>query len=134
MSNELLEAVKEAKQNYINRDVNENGMDERDAMNIGFFMQRCINLLEQSTEEQVFFRKGITTMCKDLRVDFNKLEKCVKALEQAKTFFPITEGKHRALLNNCVDNDEAILRKREIACPKDFTEKVMDKINNEGGK
>ena len=27
---------------------------------------------------------------------------------------PLTENKHRALLNNCVDNDEVILHKREI--------------------
>ena len=110
MSNELLEAVKEAKQNYINRDVNENGMDERDAMNIGFFMQHCINLLEDIGN----YQKGTMELLKATIIDQDKLEKKVKRLEQAKTFFPMTENKHRALLNNCVDNDEAILRKREI--------------------
>lgn len=44
----------------------------------------------------------------------NRLEKRVKALEQAETHFPMTEDKHRALLNNCVDDDEAILHEREI--------------------
>ena len=41
-------------------------------------------------------------------------EKRIKDLEQAKTFFPMAENKHRALLNNCVDDDKAILYKREI--------------------
>ena len=27
---------------------------------------------------------------------------------------PMTANKHRALLNNCVDNDEVILHKRDI--------------------
>ena len=27
---------------------------------------------------------------------------------------PMTDNKHQALLNNCVDNDEVILHKREI--------------------
>ena len=44
----------------------------------------------------------------------NELKKKVKKLEQAKTYYLMTENKHRALLNNCVDDDEAILHKREI--------------------
>ena len=43
----------------------------------------------------------------------------------------LKRSKHQALLNNCVDDDEVILHEREIDCPKDFTEKVMEKINKE---
>ena len=43
-----------------------------------------------------------------------KLEKRIKKLGQAKTFFPMIENRHQALLNNCVDDDEAILHGREI--------------------
>ena len=46
----------------------------------------------------------------------------------------LKRSKHQALLNNCIDDDEAILHKREIDCPEDFTKKVMEKINNEGEK
>ena len=51
---------------------------------------------------------------RELRLEIEELNKRIKALEQAKTFFPMTDNKHRALLNNCVDDDEAILHKREI--------------------
>ena len=83
-------------------------------INIGSFMIKTINIFKSQFEEIANLREK------------------VKALEQAKTFFPMTESKHRALLNNCVDDDEAILHKREIDCPKDFTEKVMEKINKKG--
>ena len=78
--------------------------------------------------------KSIVNTFKDQQSQITELKGKVKDLEQAKTFSPMTEDKHRALLNNCVDDDEAILHKREIDCPKDFTEKVMEKINNEGKK
>ena len=78
--------------------------------------------------------KSIVNIFKDQQAQIAELRGKVRKLEDAKTFFPMTEGKHRALLNNCVDNDEAILRKREIDCPDNFTEKVMEKINNEGGR
>ena len=71
-------------------------MDEVDAEDIERFMQEVINTF------------------KDQQAQIAELKGKVTRLEQAKTFFPITEGKHHALLNNCVDNDEAILRKREI--------------------
>jgi len=44
------------------------------------------------------------------------------------------KSKHRVLLNNCVDDDRAILHKREIEPAEDFTEKVMEKINKKGGR
>ena len=51
---------------------------------------------------------------KSFNGNFAQLEKRVKSLEKVKTFFPMTVNRHQALLNNCVDNDEAILHKREI--------------------
>ena len=56
---------------------------------------------------------------KSLNRNFVQLEKRVKSLEQAKTFFPMADNKHRALLNNCVDDDEVILHGREIEGVKD---------------
>jgi len=51
---------------------------------------------------------AMISLYRDVVVDNSKLEKRVRELEQAKNY------RHRALLNNCVDNDEAILHKREI--------------------
>jgi hypothetical protein len=56
----------------------------------------------------------IVNILKNQSAQIIELKGKIKALEQAKTFFPMTEDKHRALLNNCVDDDEAILHKREI--------------------
>ena len=41
-----LEELKEKKKDYIDRDVPESGMDEEDAMNIGFFMNQALEVLE----------------------------------------------------------------------------------------
>ena len=71
-------------------------MDEMDAQDIERFMQEVINTFNWQREQ------------------IAELQGKVKKLEQAKTFFPMTENKHRALLNNCVDDDEVILHKREI--------------------
>ena len=68
---------------------------------IDWFMKFTIEAFKTSTNEVI------------------KLKEKVKSLEQAKTFFPMTENKHRALLNNCVDNDRAILHRREIEEVKD---------------
>ena len=84
--------------------------------------------------EAVGIFKNIVNIFKDQQAQITELQSKVKRLEQAKTFFPMTENRHRALLNNCVDDDEAILLEREIACPDNFTEKVMDKINKKGGR
>ena len=65
-------------------------------INIGSFMIKTINILRSQFKE------------------ITDLKGKVKALERDKIFFPMTGNKHRALLNNCVDNDEAILHKREI--------------------
>ena len=58
--------------------------------------------------------KSIVDIFKHQQAQIAELKSKVKALKQAKTFFPMTENRHRALLNNCVDDDEAILHKREI--------------------
>jgi len=52
--------------------------------------------------------KALLGLYRDVVVDNSKLEKRVRKLEQPKN------NKHRVLLNNCVDDDEAILHKREI--------------------
>ena len=57
---------------------------------IGQFMQYTIEAFKTLTDEIM------------------KLQAKVKKLEQSPTV------KHRELLNNCVNNDEAILHKREI--------------------
>jgi len=40
--NKNLEELEEMKKDYIDRDVSEIGMDEEDAMNIGFFMEKTL--------------------------------------------------------------------------------------------
>ena len=130
MNDEKLEALEEAKKEYLNRYAPEEGMDERDALNIGLFMGKCISLFKAISDELRKWDECMELLAKNMNkllIIYNVLEKRVKKLEQAKT-----EDKHQALLNNCVDDDEAILHKREIECPKGFTEKVMAKINNEG--
>lgn len=66
------------------------------ALNISAFMHHAINSF------------------KDQQDQITELKGKVKKLERAKTYYPMTENKHRALLGNCVDDDEAILHKREI--------------------
>lgn len=56
----------------------------------------------------------LTEKVKEFSRQLTDVNKRVKELEQVKTFFPMTESKHQALLTNCIDNDEAILHKREI--------------------
>ena len=68
--------------------------------------------------EDIF--KEISNIFKSQQAQIAELQEKVKKLEQAKTYYPMTaEYKHRALLNNCVNDDEAILHKKEIERLKD---------------
>jgi len=60
-----------------------------------------------------FMREIINTF-KDQSDEIAELKSKVETLEKAKTYYLMTENRHRALLNNCVDNDEVILHKGEL--------------------
>jgi len=60
------------------------------------------------------FMTYIIMTLQDQENEIAELKSKVETLEKAKTYYPMTENRHRALLNNCVDSDEAILHKREI--------------------
>ena len=68
-----LEKLEKAKDDYIKRDVPEGGMDEQDAMNVGFFMITTIEALKTLTDEVV------------------KLKAKVKKLEQQNSYYPTEE-------------------------------------------
>ena len=80
--------------------------EDNETFNIRLFMRYTIDLFKDLITDLQQFNKELR--CRE------NLEKRVRTLEQAKTYYPMAENKHRALLNNCVDDDEVILHKREI--------------------
>lgn len=73
-----------------------------------------MNMENSKGSSQGIFMK-MEELYRKLNDRINKISNRIKQLEQAKTYYPMIEqSKHQILFKNCVDDDEAILHKREI--------------------
>lgn len=72
-----------------------------------------IEKLEEISEEFVDREDSRWMDNDDCLVIYKFMQETIATLK-AQSAYPMAENKHRALLNNCVDGDKAILHEREI--------------------
>jgi len=81
------------------------------------YHETCKNRIDYESEKINQFMQTTIDTIKDQSDEIANLrQELAKKMEgnEMVNKKQLTENKHRALLNNCVDSDEAILHKREI--------------------